>query len=136
MDWTIKRRWISSLPALERRSFLKIGISTCASLMSGCVSTRTRSSRSMLLRGERDWAPSVCSLCPSGCAIRAYFEAGRIVAVGGDPDDPNTGGKMCPIGLSMLNLHTNPDRLNGAFRRSPNGKMSPAKSEDVLKNYE
>jgi anaerobic selenocysteine-containing dehydrogenase len=132
MDWTVKRRWISSPADLERRSFLKIGVSACASLMSGCVSTRTQSSRSMLLRAERDWVPSVCSLCPSGCAIRAYFEGGQIVAVGGDPDDPNTGGKMCPIGLSVLNLHTNPDRLNGAIQKSPDGKMLPAKAEEIL----
>jgi anaerobic selenocysteine-containing dehydrogenase len=54
------------------------------------------------------------------------------VAVGGDPDDPNTGGKMCPIGLSMLNLHDNPDRLTGAFRKNQEGRMAPAGAEEVL----
>jgi anaerobic selenocysteine-containing dehydrogenase len=136
MNWTKKQLWRLSLPLLERRSFLRIGAAVYASLISGCSSreslTRSVVSRTMLLKGEREWKPSVCTLCPSGCAIRAYFEGGRIAAVGGDPDDPNTGGKMCPIGLSMLNLHDNPDRLTGALRRSQDGKLSPAKAEEVL----
>jgi anaerobic selenocysteine-containing dehydrogenase len=136
MDWTMKKPRLSSLPALGRRSFLKIGVAGYASLMSGCWSRgngmRSGSSRSILLKGERDWVSSVCLLCPSACAIRAYSESGRIVAVGGDPDDPNTGGKMCPIGLSVLNLHANPDRLTGAFRKNPDGRMAPAKAEEIL----
>jgi anaerobic selenocysteine-containing dehydrogenase len=136
MDWTTKRRWHFSLPALGRRSFLKMGVAAYTSMIFGCSSrgklTRSGASRTMLLRGEREWASSVCSLCPSGCAIRAYFEGKKIVAVGGDPNDPNTGGKMCPIGLSMLNLHANPDRVTGALKRSPGGKMTPVKAEEIL----
>jgi hypothetical protein len=119
---------------LERRAFLKIGAAASASLMFGCSGNLTRSnaSRLSLLKGERDWVSSICSLCPSGCATRAYLETGRIVAVAGDPDDPNTNGKMCPIGLSVLNLHNNPDRLLGAFRKNANGRMVPAKGEEIL----
>jgi anaerobic selenocysteine-containing dehydrogenase len=136
MDWTINKRRRLSLPALGRRSFFKIGAGAYASLMSGCLSRengmRSRSSRTYLLKGERDWVSSVCLLCPSACAIRAYSESGKIVAVGGDPDDPNTGGKMCPIGLSVLNLHANPDRITGAFWKTPDGKMAPAQAEKIL----
>jgi anaerobic selenocysteine-containing dehydrogenase len=132
MDWTMKKNGSASLPLLERRSFFKIGAAAYFALTSACSSRTSRSTPSTLLKGEREWAPSVCTLCPSGCAIRAYSEGGRIVAVGGDPDDPNTGGKMCPIGLSMLNLHANPDRLMGAFEKSPDGKMTPAKADKIL----
>ncbi|MBN1567081.1 MAG: molybdopterin-dependent oxidoreductase [Acidobacteria bacterium] len=136
MDTTTKKARLSFHPALGRRSFLKIGAAAYASLMSGCWSQesgmKSGSSPTYLLQGERDWASSVCSLCPSACAIRAYFEGGRVVAVGGDPDDPNTAGAMCPIGLSMLNLHFNPDRLTGAFRRSPDGTMAQAQAEEIL----
>ena len=136
MDWTTKKPWLPSLPDLGRRSFLKIGIAGYASVMSACWSrgngARSGSTRSFLLKGQRDWVSSVCLLCPSACAIRAYSESGRIVAVGGDPDDPNTGGKMCPLGLSALNLHTNPDRLTGAFRRGPDGKMLRARAEEII----
>jgi anaerobic selenocysteine-containing dehydrogenase len=135
MDWNRKGQWDFSLPALRRRSFIKLGVGAYASMLAGCnsVSDSMRSnSRTMLLKGERDWAASVCSLCASGCAIRAYFEGGRVVAVGGDPDDFNTGGKMCPIGLSMLNFHSNPDRVTSALKRNPDGKMAPAKAEEIL----
>jgi thiosulfate reductase / polysulfide reductase chain A len=136
MDWTKKNRGFSSHADPGRRSFLKLGVAASASLMTGCWSqaslTRSRASRITLLKGERDWAPSVCLLCPSGCAIRAYSESGRVVAIGGEPDDPNTGGRMCPIGLSMLNLHTNPDRLTSAFRKTADGKMAPARTDEVL----
>jgi anaerobic selenocysteine-containing dehydrogenase len=131
MDWTIQRSWRSFVPELGRRSFLKMGVAASASLMFGC-SPRTRVSRTLLLKGDRDWAPSVCTLCPSACAIRAYSEAGRIVAIGGEPDDPNTGGKMCPIGLSILNLHANPDRLTRPFRKSQDGTLKPAQAEEIL----
>lgn len=124
------------LPSLRRRSFLKIGVSAYAAFTAGCSSrgrlTQSAASRTLLLKGERDSAPSVCTLCPSGCAIRAFTEGDRIVAVGGDPEDPNTGGKMCAIGLSMLNLHANPDRITGPFRKDPAGKMTPAKAEHIF----
>ncbi len=38
---------------------------------------------------------------------------------------------MCPIGLTMLNLHFNPDRLTCAFRKS-SGKMERAQSPEIL----
>ncbi len=127
---------LASHPALARRSFLRIGVAGCASLMSACWSrrdnARSGSTRSFLLKGQRDWVSSVCLMCPSACAIRAYSENGKIVAVGGDPDDPNTGGKMCPIGLSVLNLHANPDRLTSAFRKGPNGGMASAGADDIV----
>ncbi len=127
---------LASHPALARRSFLRIGVAGCASLMSACWSrrdnARSGSTRSFLLKGQRDWVSSVCLMCPSACAIRAYSENGKIVAVGGDPDDPNTGGKMCPIGLSVLNLHANPDRLTSAFRKGPDGRMAPVSADEVV----
>jgi anaerobic selenocysteine-containing dehydrogenase len=136
MDRTSKKSRFSSFPAIGRRSFFKIGAAAYASLMYGCGSRergmRAGSSRSKLLKGEREWVSSICTLCPSACAIRAYSEAGKIVAIGGDPDDPNTGGKLCPIGLSMLNLHNNPDRLGDAFIKKPDGKMALAKPEEIL----
>lgn len=121
-------------PSLGRRAFLKIGATASASLMFGCSGNLTRSnaSRLSLLRGERDWVSSICSLCSSGCATRTYFESGKIVAVAGEPDDPNTGGKMCPVGLSVLNLHNNPDRLLGAFRKNADGRMISAPAEEIL----
>ena len=136
MNRTLLKSRFQSLPALGRRAFFKIGIAGYASLMSGCLARdkRTGSTRSLLLKGQRDWVSSVCLLCPSACAIRVYSEAGRIVAVGGDPDDPNTGGKMCPIGLSVLNLHANADRLTGAFRKSRGGAMVPAGADEVIRD--
>jgi anaerobic selenocysteine-containing dehydrogenase len=136
MDWKMKKSWSSLSPALGRRSFLKIGAAASACLMTERWSSgdemRFGTSRSILRQGERDWVSSICLLCASACAIRVYSEAGQIVAVGGDPDDPNTGGKMCPVGLSILNLHYNPDRLTGAFRKNASGKMAAAKAEEVL----
>jgi anaerobic selenocysteine-containing dehydrogenase len=131
MGWTTKKSRFSSLPKLRRRSFLKIGVGAYASLIYGCGSQKSRSSSSVLLKGEREWVSSVCTLCPSACTIRAYSEAGRIVAVGGDPDDPNTGGKLCPIGLSVLNIHNNPDRLKEAFQKGKDGKMTEVQTVEI-----
>ena len=136
MDSTTKKFWRPPLHNLGRRSFLKIGTAACGSLMFGCSQrgrlTRSANSRITLLKGDREWVSSVCTLCPSGCATRAYIESGRIVAVGGDPDDPNTGGKMCPIGLSVLNLHANPDRLTSGYRKKPDGKMDAVQPEEII----
>ena len=136
MDSMTKKSWRPPLPNLGRRSFLRIGAAAYGSLMFGCSQrgslTRTTNSRTTLLKGDREWVSSICTLCPSGCATRAYMESGKIVAVGGDPDDPNTGGKMCPIGLSVLNLHVNPDRLTSAYRKNPDGKTAAARPEDII----
>ncbi len=124
------------LSAFGRRSFLKTGAAASAGLalerLLWSCEAGDGQSRSILQKREREWASSVCLLCPSACAIRAYFEAGRIVAVGGDPDDPNTGGKICPQGLSIANLHYNADRLTGGLRKNPDGRMVPAKVEEII----
>ncbi|HID18804.1 TPA: hypothetical protein EYP27_04620 [Candidatus Bathyarchaeota archaeon] len=54
------------------------------------------------------------------CGILVHVEDGEIVKVGGDPSSPFhpfRGGKLCPKGMSAVEWHYHPDRLNFPLKR-------------------
>ena len=61
---------------------------------------------------------SACALCPQGCSIRLRLLNGFPVTVQGNPEDPRTGGGLCPKGLAMLQQFYHPDRLKKPLKRT------------------
>ena len=55
---------------------------------------------------------TVCRCCSAGCAIVVTTEAGRIVDVKGDRNNPRTHGYICPKGHSLGYFHHREDRLD------------------------
>ena len=47
---------------------------------------------------------TVCRFCPGGCAMNVWVQEGRVQKVQGLPEDPRTGGRLCPKGLAP-NIH-------------------------------
>jgi len=45
------------------------------------------------------------------CGVRVHLDGDHIVRIDGDPDDPLSGGHICPKGVALQDLHTDPDRL-------------------------
>ncbi|GEP37009.1 oxidoreductase [Nocardioides psychrotolerans] len=59
----------------------------------------------------------VCNLCEAICGIRLTIERGEVTAIRGNDADPLSRGYICPKGVSMADVYTDPDRLKRPIRR-------------------
>ncbi|MEQ9463128.1 MAG: molybdopterin-dependent oxidoreductase [Haliea sp.] len=72
--------------------------------------------------------PTICRLCIAHCGILATVEAGKLIRVTGDPDNPLFKGYTCPKGRALPELHNHPDRLLHSVKRSDHGNFEPIPS--------
>jgi anaerobic selenocysteine-containing dehydrogenase len=54
---------------------------------------------------------ATCPLCEAACGILVDVEGDRIRSVRGDPDDPFSGGYICPKAAALADIHNDRDRL-------------------------
>lgn len=59
----------------------------------------------------------VCNLCEAICGIELTIEQGSVTAIRGNDADPLSRGYICPKGVSMADIYTDPDRLTRPIRR-------------------
>ena len=59
----------------------------------------------------------MCQLCSTVCGITGIVKDGRIIKVEGNPNDPNSRGKLCARGQSALNHQYHPERLLHPLKR-------------------
>ncbi len=59
----------------------------------------------------------VCNLCEAICGLQLTVEGDRVTGVRGNPDDPLSRGHVCPKGIAIADLHSDPDRLRRPIRR-------------------
>ncbi|MCB2013429.1 MAG: molybdopterin-dependent oxidoreductase [Sphingobium sp.] len=70
---------------------------------------------------------SFCRICEPHCPLVAEIEGGQIAALLPDHDHP-VGGTACHKGLTFLDVHRDPDRVDWPLRRT-NAKTEPARFE-------
>jgi anaerobic selenocysteine-containing dehydrogenase len=63
----------------------------------------------------------VCNLCEAICGIELTIERGEVTAIRGNDADPLSRGYICPKGVSMADVYTDPDRLRRPVRRVGTG---------------
>ena len=66
----------------------------------------------------------VCNLCEAICGLELTIEGdgvGRVTAIRGNPADPLSRGYICPKGVSLADVHADPDRLRRPVRRVGDG---------------
>jgi anaerobic selenocysteine-containing dehydrogenase len=73
-----------------------------------------------------------CSLCEACCGLKFEVEDGRIVSVRPDEDDVFSKGYVCPKGVTMADIHNDPDRLRRPVRRTAAGTFEPISWEDAF----
>lgn len=83
------------------------------------IKTPPRGGKERRLRDGERCHPSVCFSCHSTCEVLVYTDekTGRILRVEGDPDSPQTNGRLCAKGLAAADLCYNPQRLKKPLRR-------------------
>ena len=60
---------------------------------------------------------SVCLNCSTVCGIQAYVIDGKLVKVGGNPEDPNNGKSLCAKGQSGPTINTYAERMLFPLKR-------------------
>lgn len=72
------------------------------------------------LRENETCTPSVCFSCHNTCECLVYTDVntGKVLRVEGDPESPQTHGRLCSKGLASANLVYNPERLTKPLKRT------------------
>ena len=70
-------------------------------------------------------AHRTCPFCEATCGLELELADGRVTKVRGDAEDVFSKGFMCPKGVSLMELHDDPDRLRSPMIRrttAPSGR--------------
>jgi anaerobic selenocysteine-containing dehydrogenase len=73
-----------------------------------------------------------CPLCEATCGLELTIEDGRVVKVRGDADDVFSRGFLCPKGVSLMQLHDDPDRLRAPLVRGADGTLAEATWDEAF----
>jgi anaerobic selenocysteine-containing dehydrogenase len=63
----------------------------------------------------------VCNLCEAICGIELTIDNGEVTGIRGNPDDPLSRGHICPKGVALADIYTDPDRLRRPVKRVGSG---------------
>lgn len=63
----------------------------------------------------------MCNLCEATCGLLLTIENGEVTGARGNPDDPLSRGHICPKGVAIGDIHSDPDRLRRPVRRVGDG---------------
>lgn len=72
-----------------------------------------------------------CHICEALCALEITHENGKILQVRGHKQDPLSEGFICPKGVAIQDLHTDPNRLREPLQRTKAG-WRPISWDDAL----
>jgi anaerobic selenocysteine-containing dehydrogenase len=61
--------------------------------------------------------PRTCHLCEAACGLLMTVDAGKVVRVEGDDQDPLSRGHICPKAIAIPDLQEDPDRLRAPLKR-------------------
>ncbi|HET6938519.1 MAG TPA: molybdopterin-dependent oxidoreductase [Nocardioides sp.] len=64
----------------------------------------------------------VCNLCEAICGLELTITDGVVTGIRGNDADPLSRGYICPKGVSMADVYTDPDRLRRPVRRVGRGE--------------
>jgi anaerobic selenocysteine-containing dehydrogenase len=62
-----------------------------------------------------------CNLCEASCGLSIEVDGPRVLSIRGDELDPFSRGYVCPKGIALQDLQTDPDRLRRPVRRTSDG---------------
>src|SRR5690348_5502248 len=63
----------------------------------------------------------VCNLCEAICGLKITIEDGAVTNIRGNENDPLSRGHICPKGVALADIYTDPDRLRRPIRRTGKG---------------
>lgn len=73
-----------------------------------------------------------CTLCEASCGLVVEVEGREVLSIRGDADDPLSRGYVCPKGIALQDLLTDPDRLRSPVRRRDDGTWEEIGWDEAL----
>src|SRR3954471_18878116 len=73
-----------------------------------------------------------CPLCEATCGLEVTLRDGAVERIRGDADDVFSKGFLCPKGVSIKELHEDPDRLREPMRKQPDGTFAPVSWDEAF----
>ncbi|MCX6397724.1 MAG: molybdopterin-dependent oxidoreductase [Propionibacteriales bacterium] len=64
---------------------------------------------------------AVCNLCEAICGLTLTITDGAVTSIKGNEADPLSRGHICPKGVALADIYTDPDRLRRPVRRTGTG---------------
>ena len=61
----------------------------------------------------------ICPYCAVGCGQLIFSKGGELINIEGDPDNPISGGHLCPKGANAFQLAVNSHRVRHVLYRAP-----------------
>lgn len=125
---------------ISRRGFLG---ASAGAIAAGAIASDLTGFRSLALAketpgpagGESQEVTSVCEMCVWRCGLHARVKDGVVVKLEGNPDHPNSRGKLCPKGNAGIMMTYDPDRLKTPLMRvgeRGSGKFRKASWDEAL----
>lgn len=71
--------------------------------------------------GENSTRLGVCNLCEAICGLELTITDGAVTGIKGNAADPLSRGHICPKGVALADIYTDPDRLRRPVRRTGTG---------------
>ncbi len=73
-----------------------------------------------------------CPLCEATCGLGIELEGDRVASVRPDHDDVFSKGFICPKGVSIKELHEDPDRVRTPLIKQPDGTFAEATWDEAF----
>ena len=70
------------------------------------------------MQKEDLWLHSICEMCKGDCGILVHRVDGVVADIKGDPDCPNSRGKICAKGYAGIMSMYDPHRVQRPMRRT------------------
>ena len=74
----------------------------------------------------------ICPLCEATCGLTLAIEGTQVTDVRGDAEDVFSRGYICPKGVALGELHSDPNRLTQPLIRGEDGSLQPATWEEAF----
>ncbi len=124
---------------ISRRDFLKLGGMAAGAVALGSfippqVAKAARDAGLIDPNGD-GYIPTMCEMCVWRCGVLAKVKNGKVVKLEGNPEHPNSRGKLCARGQSGLMNTYDPDRVLHPLIRAGKrgeGKFRQASWEEAL----
>ena len=73
-----------------------------------------------------------CNLCEASCGLTIEVDGPTVLSIRGDDQDPFSRGYVCPKGIALQDLQTDPDRLRHPVRRAADGSWQEIGWDEAL----
>lgn len=78
----------------------------------------------------------ICPLCEACCGLEIRTQGSQVLSIRGEANDPFSAGYICPKGVSLKDLHEDPDRLRQPLIKQADGRFAPASWDEALAEVE